>query len=267
MRYPLFALSAAAILAASANAADLSGLSAKVSGGYNYSGTKDISSNAFDFGGAVNYALPDTRLNVQGLVDYSESKTLKTPVDTWTSGGALTWREPAFAFGVAGDYKSSRLIGADFNSGSYGVVGEFYLAQDITLRLNGGGLSGSFAGVYKDGGYYGGGASYYVLPNLSLNVHGDYASVSALRWTNFEAGVEYLPCDTLPVSISTAYTQGNINAAGFSAHSDGLMVRLSYHLGEGNSLVGFDRSGPLNTYTPSLPYEAATAASYKLIKG
>lgn len=267
MRLSFFALSAAVVLSASAGAQEWNGISGKLTGGYDYAGTKGVDISAFNVGGTVNYRLPGTDIAVQGLADYSESKTFSTPIDTWTTGGAVTVRQPLFALGFAGDYKSSRLLGADYNYGSYGLIGEYYPTNDITLRAHGGGFSGGFNGFDKVGGYYGGGASYYVTPNLSLKADADYASVSNLRWTNFSAGVEILPLETLPVSLSTVYTHGNVNAAGFSTYSDGLMVRLSWHFGDGNSLVGFDRNGPLNTYTPKLPFETITAAGYSLIKG
>jgi|GEM_PF-1094764 len=255
MRFTMLLLGAAAAVATSANATDWTGFSGTITGGYNYSDVKGAPNNAFDFGGAANYAIPDTHLNVQGLVDYSETKSHSTPVDTWTSGGAVTWRDANYAVGFAGGYNSSRLLGISAGYGNYGLVGEYYAAPDLTLRLRGGGISGSFGPLSGDGGYYGGGATYYVTPNLSLTADGAYNTISGLHWATFEVGPEYKPFDALPVSISASYTHDNINTYGRSLSSDGLMVRLAWHFGEGNSLVEFDRNGPLNLRNPQLPMD------------
>ncbi len=269
MRFKLFLMGAAAVLATGANATDWTGFSGTVTGGYNYSDVRGVASNAFDFGGAANYAIPDSHLNVQGLVDYSESKTRSTPADTWTSGGAVTWRDPDFAAGFSGDYSTANLYRQNLDYGSYGVFGEWYGLDrlgfnPITLRLRGGGISGTVAGLDRDGGYYGGGATYYVLPQLSLTADASYNTVSSLHWSNFEIGAEVLPFETLPVSISTSYVHDNIRNFGQSAHSDGLMVRLALHLGDGNSLVDFDRNGPLNAHTPNLPLDALSVVNRPL---
>jgi hypothetical protein len=38
------------------------------------------------------------------------------------------------------------------------------------------------------------------------------------------------------------------------------MVRLAWHVGGGNSLVEFDRSGPLALHNPTLPMDGLTYA-------
>ena len=265
MRFKLFLLSAAAVLASSANAADWTGYSGTVTGGYNYSDLDGAANNAFNFGGAANYALPDTPLNVQGLVNYAENKIDRIAADTWTSGGAITWRDPAFVIGFAGDYNNTKILGNGLHYGTYGLVGEYYGLDQlgygpITLRLNGGGLSGSFAGFSGDGGYYGGGASYYFQPRLALNVSGSYATVSNLRWSTFETGLKYLPSDTLPVTIEAAYQHSNVGFLGGSTHTDGLMIRLAYHFNQGSTLVDIDRNGPIATGSPALPYAVLSRA-------
>ncbi|GAA0543395.1 hypothetical protein FHS83_000380 [Rhizomicrobium palustre] len=268
MRFTMLMLGAAAIVATSANATDWTGFSGTVTGGYNYSDVKGASNHAYDFGGAANYAFPDlnmygARLNVQGYADYSENRSKSIPVDTWASGGALTLRDYNYALGFAGGYNSSRALGVNAGYGNYGLIGEFYAMPDLTLRLRGGGISGNVGPLGGDGGYYGGGASYYVTPNLALNADASYSTVSSLHWSNFEIGPEYLISNELPVSVSAAYTQSNINALGRSLNSSGFMVRLAWHLGEGNSLVEYDRNGPLNLRNPQLPVNGLTSIAFQ----
>ena len=258
----VFLMGAAALLATSANATDWTGFSGTVTGGYNYANGSGVSSNAYNVGGAVNYAVPDSNLNVQGMVDYSENKALHVPADTWTSGGAITWRQSDMAFGFAGDYNTTNLYQQNLDYGTYGVFGEWYGnigVNPITLRLSGGGITGTFAGLDRDGGYFGGGATYYVLPQFSLHADASYNTVSSLHWTTYELGATYLPVDTLPVTVSAAFVHDDIRNTGQVVHSDGLMVRLAWHLGEGNSLVDFDRNGPLKTHTAKLPVDGLTA--------
>ena len=263
----LFLMGAAAVFATSANATDWTGFSGTLTGGYNYSDTRGVASNAYNIDGAANYAIPDSHLNVQGIVDYSENKTQSTPADKWTSGGAVTWRDSDFAVGFNGDYSTTNLYRQNLDYGTYGAFGEWYGLDKmgfnpITLRLRGGGISGSIAGLNRDGGYYGGGATYYVLPQLSLSADASYNTLSSLHWSTFEVGAEALPFESLPVSISTSYVHDNVRNFGQSTHSDGLMVRLAWHMGDGNSLVDFDRNGPLNARTAELPLDALSVVNH-----
>ncbi len=269
MRFKLFLMGAAAVLATSANATDWTGFSGTVTGGYDYSDVKGIANNAYNFGGAANYAIANSGINLQGDADYSENRTQHVPTDTWTTGGAITLRDPMFAVGFNGDYNTTRLFQQRLNYGNYGAFGEWYGLDQlglnpITLRLRGGGISGTIAGLDRDGGYFGGGATYYVLPQLSLTADASHNNLSNLRWTNFEVGAEYLPVATLPVSISASYVHDNIANLGQTTHSDGLMVRLALHLGEGNSLVDFDRNGPLNARSPQAPIDGLSALNRPL---
>lgn len=267
MRFKMFLLGAAAIVATSANATDWTGFSGTITEGYDYSDVKGISNNTYGVGGAVNYAIPDTHLNVQGLVGYSENRSRDAALDTWTSGGAVTWRDANYAVGFAGSYNSSRLLGHSASYGNYGLVGEYYATPDLTVRLRGGGISGGFGALNGDGGYYGGGATYYVTPRLSVTADGSYATLSGLHWSSFEVGPDYLPFEGVPLSLGAAYTHDTYNSYGRSLNSDGVMVRLSWHLGDGTSLVDFDRNGPLNLHNPQLPTDGLTyAANYPLAK-
>lgn len=258
MRFTMLLLGAAAAVATSANATDWSGFSGTVTGGYNYSDVRGVANNAFDFGGAANYAIPDTHLNVQGFADYSETKSQTVPVDTWSSGGAVSWRDHDYAVGFNGDYNSSRLLGQSASYGNYGLFGEWYATNEFTVRLRGGGISGDFAKLHGDGGYFGGGASLYVLPQLALTADASYNTVSNLHWSTFEIGPEYMPLPDVPLSISAAYTHDQIGYAQQSLHSDGIMVRLAFHLGQGNSLAEFDRNGPLSVSGARLPMDGLT---------
>ncbi len=256
MRFTMLLLGTAAILATSANATDWTGFSGALTGGYDYSDVKGVGNNAYTFGGQANYAVPDSHLNVQGLVSYSELRSQRVPLDTWTSGGAITWRNDAYAFGVNGNYQTERAVGNNINYGTYGVFGEWYPVADLTLRARGGGISGGFAQFNKDGGYYGVGANYYVLPQLALKTDFSYTTLGSLHWTDFEIGPEYMPLEGVPVSLAADYTHEDVGYVGTPTHSDGVMVRLTWHLGDGNSLAAFDRSGPLDARTVALPVDA-----------
>ncbi|GAA0584044.1 outer membrane beta-barrel protein [Rhizomicrobium electricum] len=256
MRFTMLLLGTAAVLATSANATDWSGFSGTLTGGYDYSDVRGTGYDAYNFGGQANYAIPGTKLNVQGLVDYSEVRSQHTPRDTWTSGGALTWRDRNFALGANGDYHAQQVLGTGSNYGTYGVFGEWYAADNLTVRVRGGGISGGYDGFSKDGGYLGAGVNYYILPQLAAKADLSYATLGGLHWTNVEIGPEYMPFAEVPVSLSAAYTYNNTNYYGRRYYSNGLMVRLTWHLGEGNSLVEYDRNGPLDARSVKLPVNA-----------
>lgn len=256
MRFTMLLLGTAALLATSANATDWSGFSGTLTGGYDYSEVRHVANNGYSFDGQANYAIPTTKLNVQGLINYSETLADHVSRDTWTSGGALTWRDRNFALGANGNYNSQHVLGGASDYGTYGVFGEWYAADNLTVRVRGGGISGGYDGFHKDGGYYGAGANFYVLPQLAAKADLSYATLGGLHWTDFEIGPQYMPFDNIPVSVSAAYTYNNTNYLGRHYYSNGLMVRLTWHLGEGNSLVDFDRNGPLDARTVKLPTNA-----------
>jgi hypothetical protein len=261
MRFTMLLLGTAAVLATSANATDWSGFSGTLTGGYDYSDVKGVGNNAYNFGGQANYAVPNMDLNVQGLVNYSELRSQHVPLDSWTSGGAVTTRGSEYAIGIGGDYHTLNTRGASSDYGTYGIFAEWYPMQELTLRARGGGINGGFGPVSKNGGYFGVGANYYVMPELAFKTDFTYASLGALHWTNFEIGPEVMPFASVPVSLSAAYTHENVGYFGQPTHSDGLMVRLTWHLGDGNSLAEFDRKGPLDARTATLPTDALLYAS------
>jgi hypothetical protein len=257
MRFTMLLLGTAAVLATSANATDWTGFSGTLTGGYDYSDVRGIGADTYMFGGEANYAIAGTPLAVQGGAEYSEARSQQTPRQTWTSGGALTWRDPAFAIGVSGNYNSQHVrFGNGSNYSTYGVFGEWYPTSDLTLRARGGGISGGYNGYTKDGGYYGVGANYYVIPQIALKSDFSYASLGALHWSDFSVGPEYMPFDGVPVSLSAAYTYQNVGYFGRKYYSNGVMMRLVWHVGEGSSIADVDRNGPLDARSVNLPINA-----------
>jgi hypothetical protein len=261
MRFTMLLLGTAALLATSANATDWSGFSGTLTGGYDYSDVKGVGNNAYNFGGQANYAVPNMDMNLQGAVNYSELRSQHVTLNGWTSGGAVTTRAAEYAIGFAGNYNTLSTRGVSSNYGTYGTFGEWYPMQALTLRARAGGIDGGFGPVSKNGGYYGFGANYYVLPELAVKGDFSYATLGALHWTDVEVGPEVMPVASVPVSLSAAYTYENVGYFGAPSHSDGVMVRLTWHLGEGNSLAEHDRKGPLDARTAVLPTDALLYAS------
>ena len=248
MRFTFIALGAIALSGVAAHASDTGSISGTFSLGYDYNRIAHQDVDTYGFDSALNYVV-QSGLNLQFNLSYSEPKVSDIPIDNWTAGGAAFWRSTDFAAGLYGTNTWVKAVGVSTTYGTYGAIGEWYPTGSITVRLRGGGLTADGA----KGGQIGGGSSYYIIPNLSLNFDAAYLNAASLHRTNFNLGAEYLLFESFPLTASAAYTYTQYNAAGMYAGGSGVMFRLSYRFGSGTTLVDRDRSGPLNTYwTPLL---------------
>ena len=68
--------------------------------------------------------------------------------------------------------------GTTISATNYGVYGEYYLNQQVTLGLRGGGDTVSVTGASRTGGYVGGETVAYVAPDIALSATGGYVDVS-----------------------------------------------------------------------------------------
>lgn len=256
MKLRIALLGAAALLCGTANAGSLEGFTGIMTGTYSYASPKGTDLNSYGFGGAVNYAIPSTNFSVQGGFDYNDF-TASDDGDTmgevtWTGHGAVAWRTANYALAAFGSYSNLNMYRENIGYGNYGLLGEYYPTADISLRVRGGGTTASIFDHDFDGGFVGAGASYYVLPELALNLDSTYSNISTLHTTNVSLGAEYMPLPEYPVSLALSYEYNGYAAGGSGIVSNGLMLRLAYRFGTGASLAEFDRSGPLNPHVPSI---------------
>ena len=89
------------------------------------------------------------------------------------------------------------------------------------------------------------GVSYYMIPDFALSLDGSYNNIDTLHWYNLKVGGENLLSHEYPVTIGASYIYTKYTV--LSPTSNGVMVRLTWHIGDSGSLVDLDRSGPLKT--------------------
>lgn len=247
------ALLSAALMCGAANAASLDGFTGLLTGSYSYANPKKADMDTYGFGGVLGYALPSSNIFVQGGFDYADLAAKDASAITWSGKGAVAWRTHDYVLAAFGSYANLNSgTTSNIGYGSYGALGEWYPTADISLRVRGGGITADIKNYDGNGGFVGAGASYYVLPQLSLNLDTTYSNVSLMHTTNVSLGAEYLPMAEYPVSLALSYEYNDYNVSHASIISNGLMLRLAYHFGTGSSLVEFDRSGPLNLHIPAV---------------
>ncbi len=225
MKLRIALLGAAALLCGTANAGSLDGFTGLLTGTYSYANPKQADMDTYGFGGVLGYAIPSSNVAVQGGFDYTDLSAKEAATITWSGNGAIAWRTADYALAVFGSY--ANLNGgpsANNGYGSYGALGEWYPTSDITLRVRGGGVTSDFEDQDGDGGFIGGGASYYVLPQLALNLDATYSTISVLHTTNVSLGAEYMPMPEYPVSLALSYEYNDYNVMPSAVISNGLML-------------------------------------------
>ncbi len=182
-----------------------------------------------------------TRSNAQGTL--------------WDAGASLLWRDWAGSIGAtvahgSFDGATSGLFGIKGDATSYGLFGEWYALDELTLRVKGGDVAGSIGG-----GYVSGGAAYYLMPDFAINGYFNYSSFKQGlgQWTSGGTTIEYLPVESLPVSFYVGYDYtmidhhvdfGNTVLAGLTLHIGSL--------GQGHALVDYDRTSGTQVWDGAL---------------
>ena len=159
-------------------------------------------------------------------------------------GGALFWQCPNFRAAASGNYLS---IGSAHIS-NYGVGGEWFASPQWTLAVRGGGVS---ANGGASGGYVGGDAKFYFMPNIAVDGGVDYFSIGGAHITTENVRAEWLVSQTTPVSIFGGYT--HIDVSGGT--QDAFVIGLKLYLNDpaGGTLVDRQRGGNLG-YIAGMPY-------------
>ncbi len=156
----------------------------------------------------------------------------------------LFWRDRKGAIGVSAGYADVGAPAAPYfsaakNLETYGVFGEYFPYQSLTLQWKVGGATGVVGG-----GYGGVGIVWYDSPDLAMHIESNLTAFrSGHDWWNINASLEYLPFHNTPVSIFLGYDFTRISGA--SNHVQTMFWGLKYHIGRGDSLVVYDRTGPL----------------------
>jgi hypothetical protein len=222
--------------------------SGALGGGYTWQTVKDVNINLYDGSGSVLATFGNSGFNAQLGGGYANQEIEGHSFGTWSFNGLVFWRDIKGAIGVNASYNSMDISGTNFGYENYGLFGEWYAMNDLTLRIRGGGISGEHD---VSGAYGAAGGEYYITPDLGLNVDAGYNNLSGIHWATAYAGAEYLILHEYPLSVSLGYQfVGYTGIPGMH----GVMVRLNYRFGLSGSLIELDRSGPITL--PSLEFLA-----------
>ena len=234
-------------VAAAAN--DLSGFSGLLDGNFTYSNDRlanKIDTDQYTGHGSLLYTFDNPGFGVQ--VDAQDNFYFgikHNEADLWSAGGTVFFRDNKGTIGLSGSYFSVDAPASPFFPGkksieSYGAFGEWYPFHNLTLMAKGGGTSGpvGLASVFG-----GGGLTYYDGPDLSVHAEINFTSfTSGNDWTDYNASIEYLPFNSVPMSFSLGYDHALVAGVGYTSS---FFAGLKYHFGEGRVLADYDRTGPV----------------------
>lgn len=253
MKSSVLALAALTAFPCSAFATqDLSGFSGLIDGGFTYSrDTRNAVGSAIDtdqytLHGALLYTFdnPGFGFQIDGQNNYYFG-IKHNEADLWSTGGTMFFRDDKGTIGLSGSYFAADAPAAPFFSGkksleSYGFFGEYYPFRSLTLMVKGGGTSGPVGLASYFGG---GGLTWYEYPDLAFHTEVNFTSfTSGEDWTDYNASLDYLPFRSMPMSISLGYDHAIVAGVGYTS---AFFASLKFHFGQGNALVDYDRTGPV----------------------
>jgi hypothetical protein len=234
------AAAAASMIVTPALAAPAPVLSGYVDGGYNYTTIDSFHFNDWKVEGGV-VAPISSMFAVQGNLAYDSLSIEGFHENTTTAQASVFATLSQGRLGVSGGYNNIDVFGSNAHFENYGVFGDWYVSDVLTLSARGGGLTGSgFSGGNDN--YIGGQIVGYPCPNLALTGTIDNLHLDFLTQTAYSVGAEYQISKTLPLSVSLGYTDTNLSAGStivFNTYS----VGLKYYFGPGASLRDHQRSG------------------------
>ena len=223
------------------------GFAGTLSGAYGSSSCDGCeSTDAWSIGGSGAFGLGMG--NFGGQIDASYNSV--SDVDVFGIGGSLFWAPVMGRAGATIFWASADEGGVNVDSLTYGVFGEYYAGNAITIAAKGGGLSLSAdAFGYSDsesGGYIGGALTGYIIPNLAIQGDITFSSVADLDTTAYGIGAEFLVSEMVPIAIFGGYTRTNVEFLGVDGDADTWMIGVRFYAGAaGPTLVDKHRNGTL----------------------
>lgn len=210
-------------------------------------GAADVTLNLFDtplgfLGGSANARYTN--------LDFGGGGSLQS----WDFGAAGFLRLPMGRVGASAMHaRITPNPGTVTNANSYGLFGELYLSNDLTIMAKGGMFNGTGA---FDGSYYGAGAKFYVTPNWSIGARVDRTEFDGVgELTDYSVNAEYLISWDVPVSLYGGYTYAD---AGAGPHLNLWTIGLKFRFGGDNDALSLhDRAGSYDD--PYMPLKSVLA--------
>lgn len=226
---------------ATANA-EVPAFSGTLSTGYGFA-LNDGQDDLYGFNGSAQAPFGDSQWGAEVLGGYHRPEN--GGADIWNVGGSLyTARDWGR---LAANFTYHSVAGAEIKT--TGAGGEWFAAPDLTLAARSGGVF--WTG--NDGGFVGVQASWYATPDFVVSGAVDYWS-AGVNGTTETFKVEWLPWETLPVSLYTGFQHWNQPGVSDST----IFVGVRFHLsGSGaQTLVERQRKDMNGFITTSPLYDA-----------
>jgi hypothetical protein len=235
MRNLMFASAcAAALLVSGAASAQVTGT---LGGGYSRI-TDNGGADIYGVNGSLSTGIGNSGFSFEGTGSYYNANP--GGLDLWTMGGNVYTNSffGRMAFGAMHG-------GVNFgHATSYGVGADWFVSDDLTLSLKGG---GNYASGGNTGGYVGLQGMYYLTPNLALSASADYAGNNSNLGTSLgdlnteKLRAEWQFSDTLPFSVYGGYQHYEVGGADANA----IFVGVKFYMDGASTLVGHHRTGSL----------------------
>ncbi len=186
--------------------------------------------------------------NVQVDAGYANLHGDGQDVDGWDVSGSVFWRNERGDVGIV--VAHGGLSGdADTDVTAFGAFGELFMG-DATLSARGGWYDG---GDDIDGTYWGIGAKYYIMPDLSVSGNVDQVHVNhAGHVTDWGVGAEWQPMSRMPGSLFASYSHSDVSSSSFSWDTWLVGLRFRFGEGDGTSLETSDRTSTVRNTTVDL---------------
>lgn len=243
----------AGLLAAGSAQAQLLAVAGSLSGGYSNYDTPGSNLSEWRGAGSGVLTIDNPGVNVQVNFGNSGLKVAGQSADLWRYDGDVYFRDRKGAIGFDGGGDSVSAGIASTTSGSktqstkgfdfvhYGVFGEFFMLDSLTMRMRGGRVDGNQSGWYASLG-----TEWYPLSSIGVSVTGDYIKLDSPSPTVSDVGIqaEYMPVREVPVTLQIGYTYAHLSQLG--GHQDILSAGVKWYFGgEGRSgtLVDRQRNG------------------------
>lgn len=223
---------------------------AVVGADYSYVGLNDGLGNANVYGANLGGIVPlqqGSPFSFQLTGAYHRIDSHDLGGNDWNVGGAFAWAQPWGRVGANLGYTNDSFAGIGGEVTNYGVYGE-YFGDRFTVGARGGGATGSahafgFGTGSSTGGYVGGEAIGYAMPNLAVRGTIGYVGIDAAHQLTAGVRGEYLFSETTPISGWVGYNYADLGADGFSVHGNTISIGLKYYFGGGGALQHRDRTG------------------------
>jgi hypothetical protein len=224
---------------------------AVLGGDYSYSGLNQGLGHADSYGGDFGVVLPapySSDFSGQISGGYHRIESGGFGANDGNVAGTMSWDSTMGRLGANVGYASTNVRGASVDATNYGAYGEYYAGDRITLGLRGGGVTGAanafgVGSASSTGGYGGGEAVAYLMPDLAARATVGYVGIAdGHQWTAGLHG-EYLFSETTPLSGWVGYDYSSIGAEGFAVHANTFSIGLKYYFGGSGSLERHQRTG------------------------